>query len=746
MREEWELEEAGIDWHHIWTTVFRRKWAILSFAFVVSVLTALFVYALTPTYSATALIHIESQQSNIVSIQEVYGFDTRHQDYYNTQAEILRSRPIAATVIETMGAPPPVVPSGIGKLAYYWRSLLALGAPDPSDDLAELYSHEADIDNYQAGLWVEIVRNTQLVRVSYASQDPEQAATYVNAHTAAYIESIIDMRLQATQSALIWMGRRAEELRKNLRESEAKLQSYREQEKLIDVQGYQALPALEVNDLSTRLVNARRRLSSTQIAYSQVYGNESGAIESVPAVLNNGAVQQFRVIEAGAEQQVAELGETYGPKHPIMIAAQSELVEATQNLKDQQSDVAGGIRSEYFAAQAEVAALEDDLSGARQRYQEITRKGSDLESLQREVGTSRELYELFYNRMRETAQTGDLKSVNASVVQPAVVPRTPFKPNKTRAVILAFVLSLLAAIIAAFLLEQLNNTIRNREDVKDKIGLPLLGMVPLLTGKGRKKAALALFDDTQKAFGEAIRTIRTGISLSNLDNPHKIILVTSSVNSEGKSTVAMNLALAFAQSERVLLLEADMRRPSVARNLNLDRSQPGLSELLAGHAGIDDCVAYLEEYNLHVLKTGLIPPDPLRLLSSGAVSELVKKLRNSYDRVIIDGPPILPVTDSAVLSSHADSLVYVIKSDATSRRLIKSGLSQLQRFNAPMLAAPDRRASRRATDYFAGVVINQLTVSKADRFDYYGGYSEGNNSDADRKQRTPKPRVKELNG
>ena len=394
------------------------------------------------------------------------------------------------------------------------------------------------------------------------------------------------------------------------------------------------------------------------------------------------------------------------------------------NLKGQQSDVAGGIRSEYFAAQAEVAALEDDLSSARQRYQEVTRKGSDLESLQREVGTSRELYELFYNRMRETAQTGDLKSVNASVVQPAVVPRSPFKPNKTRAVILAFVLSLFAGIVAAFLLEQLKNTIRNSDDVKDNIGLPLLGMVPLLTGKARKQAALALFDDTEKAFGEAIRTIRTGISLSNLDNPHKIILVTSSVNSEGKSTVAMNLALAFAQSERVLLLEADMRRPSVAHNLNLDRSQPGLSELLADQAGIEDCVCYLEEYNLHVLKTGLIPPDPLRLLSSGAVSRLIEELRNSYDRVIIDGPPILSVTDSAVLSSHADSLVYVIKADATSHRLIKSGLSQLQRFNAPMLTAPDRRASRRATDYFAGVVINQHTVSKAERFNYYGGYSE----------------------
>ena len=624
MHEEWELDDDGIDWRQLWNTVSRRKWAILSLAFVVTLLTALVVYAMTPIYSATALIHIQSQQANIVSIEEIYGVDTRHQDYYNTQAEILKSRPIAAKVIDAVGAPPEAAPSGIRRLSFDWRSLLPFKAPEPPGGSIDFDPREADIENYLEGLWIEPVRDTQLVKVSYASEDPRLAAAYANAHAAAYIESILDARLSVTQSASSWMGKRVEELRKNLQDSEAQLQAFREQEKLIDVEGYQALPTLEINDLSTRLVNARRRLSGTKIAYLQVYGNESGAIESVPAVLDNNAVQQFRTIQALAEQEVAELGKRYGPKHPKMIAAQSELAEATQNLEGQQRDVAGGIRAEYLAAQAEVAALEADLSGAKQQYQEVSRKGSNLASLQREVETNRELYELFYSRMRETAQTGDLKSVNARVVQPAVVPRYPFKPNKKRAVILAFVLSLLAGIGAAFLLEQLNNTIRNSADVEDKIGLPLLGMVPLLTGKARKQAGLALFDDTEKSFGEAIRTIRTGISLSSLDNPHKIILVTSSVGSEGKSTVAMNLALAFAQVERVLLLDADMRHPSVARNLNLDRSQPGLSELLAHQAGIKDCVTSLEEYNLDVLKTGLIPPDPLRLLSSDAVSKLIE--------------------------------------------------------------------------------------------------------------------------
>ena len=709
MHEEPELDDTGVDWRQLWNTVSRRKWPILAVAFVVALLTALVVYAMTPIYSATALVHIQPNQANIVSIEEVYGVDTRSQDYYDTEVEILRSRPIAAKVIDTLGAAPDVEPSGILGFSFDWRSLLPFRASEPPGGVFDVDPREADIEYYLEGLYVNPVRRTQLVEVTYVSADPRLAAAYANAHAAAYIESMLDARLLATQSASSWMGKRVEELRNILRQSEAELQAFREQERVIDVQGYQALSTQEINDLSARLVDARRRLSATKIAYLQVYDTESGSIESVPAVLENTAAQQFRAIQALAEQEVAELGKRYGPKHPKMIAAQSGLAEATQNLEAQHRDIAGGIRAEYLAAQAEVEALNAELSGAKQQYQEVTRKGSDLASLQREVETNRELYELFYNRMRETAQTGDLESVNARIVEPAIVPRYAFKPDKKRAVVLAFLLSLLAGIIAAFLLEQFDNTIRNSADVEDTVGLPLLGIVPLLGSKEHNLTNLALLDNTSKRFGESIRTIRTGISLSKPGNPQKIILVTSSVGSEGKSIVAMNLAAAFAQSERVLLLDADMRRPSVAQNLNLDDSQPGLSELLSQQASIEDCVMSLEEYKLDVLATGLVPPDPLQLLSSNAVSQLFGLLRETYDRVIIDSPPILPVRDSAVLSTHVDSVVYVVKAGATPDRQVRSGLSQLQRLDARI----------------AGVVLNQFDVRAAERFgysSYYRGY------------------------
>lgn len=716
--DEWE-DNDGLDLIHLWAVIYRHKWSILTLAIVASLLTAMVVYVMTPVYRATAIVHIQSEQANIVSIEEIYGIDARREDYYNTQAEILKSRTIAGKVIDIHGAIPPT-PSVLPSID--WRSLLPFEAPEPPGGPVAADPREGQISAYLGGLTVAPIQRTQLVRVHYDSPDPRMAATYANAHADAYIESILDARLSVTQSASSWMARRVEELRSNLQDSEARLQAYREQERLIDVDGIQALPTMQINDLAARLVDARRRLSTARIAYLQVYGEGSDSIESVPAVLDNPAVQQFRQVQAQAEQRVAELAERYGPKHPNMIAAQSELAEATENLEAQQQVVSGGIRAEYLAAQSEVRALEDELDVAKQQYQEVSRKGADLAELQREVDTNRQLYELFYSRMRETAQTGDLESVNARIVQAAVVPRVPISPRKKLAVMIAFAFSLAAGIGAAFLLEQLSNTIRSSSDVEDKLGLPLLGSVPTLGRRASKRAGTALFAEEEKRFGEAIRTIRTGLTLSDLDDPHKVILVTSSVVGEGKSTVAMNLALAFAKVERVLLVDADMRRPSIARELNLERSTPGLPELLASEANLNKSITFRDDYNLEILKTSTIPADPLELLSPASLSRVMNTLRKTYDRIIIDSPPVLPLSDPSVLATHADSIVYVVKFDSTNNQHIKAGLQQLRRQRAPL----------------SGIVLNQVDTRKAEKYgDHdYGNYYEYTEADAKEVRRT----------
>jgi len=511
------------------------------------------------------------------------------------------------------------------------------------------------------------------------------------------------------------MAERLGGMEQELRESERRLQAYREQEQLIDVEGLRSLHAREVNELTSRLVAVRRVLSQAKIAYLQVDNMGDAPLEDlqgIPAILGDDVVQNFQQAEAAAKQRVAELEKRYGPLHPVMIAARSELAEATGNLRAQHRSVAAAIRNEYEAAQAEEAALLQALDVARQQYQDIGRKESELNALQQAVDTNRTLYELFYNRISETNVTGDLETVQARIVSPAVVPSIPARPIKKRIVGLAFVLALFAGVMVAFLLESLNDTVRSAMDVEEKLKLPLLGMIPLLKSKSDKGGSIGkvYFDTAEPEFNEAIRTVRTGVSLDNLDSPHKVIVITSSIGGEGKSTIALNLAHAFAQLENVLLVDADMRRPSIEQAMGLPKDAPGLSELLAEKAELAECVVRGGKGKVDVLTHGFIPPDPLQLLSSRRLANALLVLRTRYDRIIIDTPPILPVSDALVLSKQADAVIFVVKSDATPVKQISQGLDLLARINARV----------------TGVVVNQLDTRKAAKYsDYgYGGYYE----------------------
>lgn len=715
VREGWGRED-DLDLRHYWNVIDRRKWAILGLACVVSVITLLVCLAITPIYQATATLMIESKGANLVSIEEVYGLDTHAQQYYETQFEILKSRPLAERVIvglgltqspEFVGDEPEADDAGPSGLAR-WLPFLAAGGPetrlDPVYELTEPYLKR---------LTIAPVRDTQLVHVRFEAADPTLAANIANAHSEAYIESMLDARMDMTQSAASWMTRRLEDLRNNLRESETRLQAYREREELVDVEGLQSLPAREIDELTSRLIEVRRSVSQTKTAYLQVKQLRGASVKelgSLPGVLNDALVQTFRQATAEAEIRVAELGKRYGPRHPKMIAAQSELAAANESLARHIDSVADSIHSQYEEAQAEELSLNAALEDAKDRYHVVGRKGSELRALQQEVESNRQLYEMFYNRIKETSQTNDMQSASARVIAPAIMPMDPEKPDKKLFVVLAFVVSLVLGVVAAFLLDALDNTVKSAEDVEQKLAQPLLGMLPLVdVPEGGED--IPLFPDKEgSGYAEAMRTVRTGIALSNLDNPYRTVMVTSSVAGEGKTTTSVNLAMTFSRMERVLLIDADMRRPSVSRKLDLPRAHAGLAELVAGSAQPEDAIVPMAEGRFDVIAAGVIPPNPLELLSSQRLRALLDDLGAQYDRIIIDCPPLLPVSDARVIATYVDSVVYVVKADSTSVNRVKIGLGHLAQTRAPV----------------TGIVINRLDMRKAEKYsDYgYGAYHE----------------------
>ena len=699
----WETDEP-LDLRHYWNVINRNKWPIVGLALTVALLTSLIVFTMTPIYRASATLLIESQEAKVVSIEEVYGVDTRNQDYYATQIEILGSRPIAESVVDSLQLidQPEFRPDNK-------RLTLPSTANDRTSQL-ELDMRQRVVESYLDKLSIEALPDTLLVRVQFDSSSPKLAATIANSHANAYIANLLDVRGHATMLAAEWMEKRLESLGQQLLSSEAKLQAYREKEQLVDVAGLRALPSQDITDLSSKLLDVRQALAAAEIAYLQVRP-AAGKIENlrgVPAVLADAGVRQSQATHAAAQQAVAELEKRYGPSHPRMVEAQAELAQATENLNQQAATVAESIRNEYEAAKSEEAAIVAALDRARQQYQNVGRKESTLNSLQQAVDTNRQLYELFYKRLTETSATGDLENAQARIIEPAMVPRVPARPKKLQIVSIAVTLSLLLGVGAAFLFDFLDATIKGSADVEGELKRPLLGMVPLLKDESlRAVSMLHKNDDTRDVdprFAEAMRTIRTAISLDSLDVPHKIILVTSSVGDEGKSIVALNLAIAFARAEKTLLLDADMRRPSVRKMLGLQRDVPGLSELLASDARLIECVTRTAVEDLDAISTGFIPPDPLELLSSARMARALKVLANDYARIIVDCPPILPVSDAAVLSKYAHSILFVVKADATPVPQIKNALGLLERIDAPI----------------TGIILTQLDTRKAEKYSDYG--------------------------
>jgi succinoglycan biosynthesis transport protein ExoP len=699
-----------IDLRQYWGIINPNKWGIAGLAAVVVAATVVVVSAMTPVYEATATLLIESEQANVVSIEEVYGIDSSQREYYQTQFEILNSRRLAERVIKDLGIrnhpefdPDNPEKSSIrGTLMSY---IPLLPAPGPAN---EDQKWQGVVANFRAKLTITPVRNTQLVNISFQSTDAMLAPKVVNALGNAYIESHLEARLELTQKASGWLTERLSGMREKLEVGERKLREFQETENLVDVSGVQTLTAKELDEITRRLVDARNAASVAKSQYDAVRGSGSGYgkhWEALPGVLRDQLAQQLKGEEALAENVFNEVKRRYGPKHPKYISANSKFNSSEGAYRARVRQIVEGFDEQYQQALADQRDVERALAASKDEIQDINRKTYELSQLQREVQTSRQLYDMFFQRFQETNQT-DFAAANARFVDLATRPYVPVKPKKALIVALAGVLSVMAGVMLAFLRAALDNTIRVAEDLEQKLGQSVLGVVPLERQKKGVVVSSLYLQKGHAAFSEAIRSLRTSFVLAGLDKPHQITVVTSSVPGEGKTTVSSNLALALGQMERVLLIDADMRRPSLAGEYGFAKGTCGLAELVAGTAKLEDCVHHLDEFGIDLITAGAVPPNPLDLLSSKRFDALLTALRDKYDRIVIDSAPTQAVSDSMVLSTKADALIYVIKSDATPAKIAENGLQRLNKVGAPII----------------GMVLNHFDAAAAAKSGGYGGH------------------------
>ncbi|MGE0357606.1 MAG: GumC family protein [Burkholderiales bacterium] len=708
-----ERSHATPDIVEYWRAIHKRRWSILGLTVVVAVLATLVAFAIRPSYRGTATILIEQGKTKVVSIEEVYSQGFLQREYFQTQVEILKSEELARKVIRKLGLTrhPDFDPRQAepGVASKYLAALLAPERPVTEEDVLK-----SVVRKFRAELQVQLLRNSHLAQISFTAHDRGLAARVPNTMAEIFIESDLEARVAMTQKATEWLRERMGELRSKVDAAERNLQEYRDRERIVDAKGLaMSGAAKQLEELTRSLVEARAKRAEAEAAYNMVQQISSGksrsSYETIPAVLRHPLVQKLKELEGEAERRLGDAGRRYGPEHPNMIKARAEMEAARENTRRQVESVVAGISREFEVARANEQAVERALGQSKADIQGFNRKEFQLGVLEREVQQNRNLYDMFVGRLKETSAAGDLQSTIARVIDPATEPNETFAPKKGQIVAVSAVLALLFAAMLALLQDRLNNTVNSTADVEQRLGVPALGVLHKIKGvAGRKKgfvSELAFFNDSQSAFAEAVRTVRTSVLMSALDDPHKVVVVTSSVPEEGKTTVSYNLACALGQVKKVVLIDADMRRPKIGKLIGRDAKAPGLADLVAGHAQVSQCVFHHEPAGIHVLPAGTVPPNPLELLSSKRFEEVVAKLREAFDIVVFDSAPLQLVSDSLVLSRHASAVIYVVKADSTPYPVAQNGLKRLARVAAPVL----------------GVVLNQLDLERAEK--YHGEYS-----------------------
>ena len=720
------IDTDVIDFGQYWSTIKRYLWRIIGLAILLTILVALIVLSMTPRYIATASLLIEAEQANVLSIEEVYGLDSSRKEYFETQNEILRSRHIAEKVvdeltlyenplfdIEVLKQNESGLSSFVQSAKDFAKNMLPFLPQSPIETKTEeerLESRRAyaisQVSKYTS---ISPVKNTQVVEISFESSDRVLAATIANTLGDVYIENYLESKLNMTTKATNWLNESLQGLRTKLSTAESTLADFYEREQLVDIDGVVGLASERLQQLSDQLISAQVLLQKNKTIYEQV--NQSGAdfslLSSLPEVLNHPSIQNIKREEVVAESKVSELREVYGPKHPRMIAATAELKSIKNSIRTQISELISGITTEYRAAENKVAALMKDVETAKSEFRKLSNLENQRKTLQRDVDTNQQLYNSFFTRLKETDQLGGFESANARILDSATPPNFPAKPKKGLIIAAAFVLSLGLGVFLALSLEAMNSGIRSVDDVERKLAQRMLGIIPWQAHKKKQNLPLRhFFDNKHHMFSESVRTLRTSLQLLNLDKPSQTVLVTSSVPREGKSTVSINLAFAMGQLSKVLLLDTDLRRPTLAKQFDLPGFQPGLSNLIAGTHTLEECIVTDEKSGIDLICAGSSPPNPQELLASDQFKILMVKLKEKYEHIIVDSAPTQAVSDAVIVSKLCDSVVYVVKSDSTSYKVINNGLSRFMQIGHRV----------------DGVVLNQVDLKKAKKTGEYSGF------------------------
>jgi succinoglycan biosynthesis transport protein ExoP len=702
---------------HYWRILKKRRWtlaATLAIIFALSVITTLNT---TRLYQATSKVAIFPENPNVLGFKDLQNSspDYEYEATLETQAAILRSDALAMKVIEAMHLDQNPGFAGATRAQAEDSVQASSMQPDPARAAGLLGA-------FRSGLSVQLIPNSRLVQISYTHPDPRLATEITNALVRTFVEENFRTKYESVTQTSVWLSTELADLQMKVQTSEEKLVRYQKDHSILGVDEKQNIVTAKLDELNKELTAAQTDRIQKESNYRLAEAGDAAVFTKSSREGTNSILGKLREREAELSTQYAQATTQFGPGYPKVAELNNQLKQVRTEIAAEQTRTQNDIHNEYLAAVQRENLLTTAFEQQKREANQLNESAIEYSVLKRDAEANRQLYQDLLQRLKEAGVSAGLRSSNIRVVDVARTPTHPIKPDVPRNILLGLILGLGCGIGLVFVLESLDTSIRNMEEVSAISTLPALGTIPLQlskNGHSRKRLktvpvdieksespALVTYVRPKSEAAEAYRALRTSILLSSFGAPPKVILVTSALPQEGKTTISANSALVLAQrGSRVLLIDADLRRPGIDKLFGF-RSRGGLSTVISGVDKTDDVIVPFDRVpNLWIMPAGPIPPQPAELLGSSVMKDHITRWRNEFDHIIIDTPPCLSVTDAVVLSPEADRVILVARSGKTTKAALRRACDLLLQVNARIM----------------GIVLNALDLRSGDAYYYTYG-------------------------
>lgn len=688
----------------------RRRWVVLGVLAAIVALVGVYTLRQPRLYEARTSVIIDANPPRVLdkAVEEVVDQGTGsywyNKEYYQTQYKVVVSRAVAQRVVDKLGLQNDESFLGLDKLSPEKR--------------AEALSRRDAAEVLQRKIKVEPAKDSRLLYIVIIDLDPKRAALLANEVAEAFIQETLSLKLRLTESASQWLEDRLNNLAQTSKQSELELYDFKKTEDMLttSLEDRQSMVSQRLTATNAALTEVRLKIAGLKAAVDAIRGLKQSAAsekrwaDALPAAANNHVIQQLKIRHAEQRAACDELAERYLKEHPKLKECQEKLASAEANLLRELTTLVRAAETELAEATVKEKNLGALLEQAKADAFQVNKKQIEFDRLKRESDNNQRLYDLVLKRLKDIELSGLLRTSNVRVLDAARPELIPVKPNVKVNMALALVLGLLGGLGLALLLEFLDDSITSQAEIEERLETPFLGFVPNIPDHKVPNLAdrdLHIHKHPKSSVAECCRAIRTNLLFMTPDKPCKTVLVTSSGPQEGKSTSVISLGIAMAQSgNRVLLIDTDMRRPRLHKAFGVP-SDIGVSSLILDDSRLAQAIKTTDVPGLFVLPCGPIPPNPAELLHTQAFAELLKKLIDRFDKVLLDSPPVGAVADAVVLGTQVDGVLIVLRAGRTSREMARRAVKALRDVKARIF----------------GTVLNNINLSDR-KYDYYYYYAK----------------------